>query len=76
MDLEYDNMGSCYRSQKRFCSKKGKDISIFKNRKEKSTRVFKRLVEKEIYLTIKVTTNITSVLCAEEEWKEENSARL
>jgi len=27
-------------------------------------------------LTIKVTTNITSVLCAEERWKEEDGAGL
>jgi len=27
-------------------------------------------------LTIKITTNVTGVLCAEEEWKEKDSVRL
>jgi len=27
-------------------------------------------------LTNKITTNVTSILCAKEEWKEENGARL
>jgi len=28
------------------------------------------------YLTIEIPTNITSILCAEERWEEENSTRL
>jgi len=60
-------MKSCYKSQRRICYEKGKDISIIKNRKRRSTGVHEESVEKEVYLTIEVTTNITSILCAKEE---------
>ena len=69
-------MGSCHRSQRRLCSKKGKDTSIVKNREREDTKVCKKLVEKEVYLTIEITIDITSILCAKEGWKEENGARL
>ena len=55
---------------------KGEDISIVKNREGESIRVFKRLVEEEVYLAIEVTTYVTSILCAEEGWKKEDDARL
>ena len=66
-------MRKYYRSQKRLCTEKGKYISIVKNREREG---FKRSVEKGIYLTTEITINITSVFCAEEEWKEENDAKL
>ena len=40
------------------------------------TGVCEESVKKEIYLTIKVTTDVTSVLCAKEGWKKEDGARL
>jgi len=55
---------------------KRKYISIVKNRKKEDLRVCKRSVEEGLYLTIKITTDITSILCAEEGWEEENSTRL
>jgi len=55
---------------------KGEDIFVIKNRKGGGSEVCKKLVEKKIYLTVKITTNITSVLYAKEEWKEEDGARL
>ena len=60
-------MGSCYKSQRRICAKKEKDIFIIKNRERRCSGVFKRLVIEEVYLTIKITTNITSILCVKEE---------
>ena len=69
-------MKSCYRSQRRVCSEKRKDISIVKNRKRGGTEVFEKSVEKKIYLTIEITTDITSILCAKKEWKEENGSEL
>ena len=69
-------MKSCYRSQRRVCSEKGEDISIVKNRKRGGTEVFEKSVEKKIYLTIEITTDVTSILCAKNEWKEENSSEL
>jgi len=55
-------MESCYRSQERVCSKKVEDISVIKNRKGGGSGVFEGSVEKGIYLTIEITTDITSVL--------------
>ena len=69
-------MGLCYRFQRRVCSEKREDIFIVQNREEGSTEVFERLVKKGAYSTIKITTDITSVLYAKEEWKEENGAEL
>ena len=69
------DMGSCYRSQRRVCPKKGKDISIVQNRKGESTEVLERSAEKEIDSTIKITTDITSILCAKEGWKEKDNIR-
>jgi len=64
------------RSQRRFCFKKGKDISIIKNREEGSSRVCEGSVEKKVYSTIKITIDVTGVLCAKEEWEEEYNAGL
>ena len=63
-------------SNKKTLFQKGEDISIVKNRKKGDLRVCKKSIEKRLYLTIKITIDITSVLCAKEEWKEDNSARL
>ena len=65
-----------HRSQKRVCAKKEKDISIVQNREREGSEVLKESVEEEIYLTTKVTTNITDALCAKEGWKEEEGTRL
>ena len=69
-------MKLCYRSQGRFCSKKGKDISIIKNRERRGSGVCKESVKEGVYLTIEITTNITSVLYTKEGWKEENGTGL
>ena len=47
-----------YRSQKRVCFKKEKNISIVENIKREDLGAFKRSVKKEVYLTIKVTIDI------------------
>ena len=62
--------------QRRICSKKEEDISIIKNRERESPEVHKRSVDGRIYLTIKITTNVTGILCVEEGWKEENGIGL
>ena len=59
-----------------FVPKKGEDISIVKNRKRGSTGVCEGSVEKGVYQAIEITTDIASVLCAKEGWKEENGIRL
>ena len=59
-------MRSCYRSQREICSKKKEDISVVQNKKEESAGVLEELVEEEVYLTAKITTDITGILCAKE----------
>jgi len=59
-------MRSCYRSQRRFCSKKEEDIFVIENRKGGNVEVCEESVEQEIYPTIEITTNVTGVLYAEE----------
>jgi len=56
----------CNRSQRRICAEERKDISIVKSRERGSIGVCERLAKKGIYKAIKITTNITSILCAEE----------
>ena len=60
-------MGSCHRSQRRICPEKGENISVVKNKEGEGSGVYKGSVEEEVYLIIEITTNITSVFCAEEE---------
>ena len=55
---------------------KEKDISVVKNREEEISRVCEGSVEEGVYLTIKITTNIISVLYTKEEWKEEDIIEL
>jgi len=38
--------------------------------------VCERSVEEEVYSTIEITTNVTSILCSKKGWKEENGAGL
>ena len=70
-----EGLGSRHRSQRSFVPKKGK-IYLLSRVERGSAGVYKGLVEKGIHWTIEVTTDITSVLCAEKGWKEEDSARL
>jgi len=60
-------MKSCYRFQRRVYFKKREGISIVKNKEEEGSEVCKESVEEEIYLTIRITTDITSTLYTEEE---------
>ena len=69
-------LGSCYRSQRRFYTKKGEDISIVKSRKRGSTGVCERSAEEGVYQAIEFTTDVTGVLYAKKRWEEEDGARL
>ena len=55
---------------------KGEDIFVIKNREREVSRVFERLVKERIYLTIKITTDVTGVFCSKEGWKEEHGVEL
>jgi len=52
------------------CSKKGENIPIIKNRERESPGVHERSVDEKIYLTIKITIDITGVLCIKEGWEK------
>ena len=63
-------------SEKDLYQKKRDYISIVKNRERGGSGVFEESIKEEIYLTIKVITDITSVICTEERWKEEDGVGL
>ena len=65
-DTDKKNMRLYYKSQKRICIEKEKEKSIIKDEKRESLEVFERSVEKEIYLTIEITINITNILYTKE----------
>ena len=65
-DADKKNMRLYHRSQKRICIEKEKEKSIVKDEKRESLEVFERSVEKEIYLTIEITINITNILYTKE----------
>jgi len=69
-------MGSYDRSQGRICAKKRQDLPIVEDRERGSTGVCEGLVEEEIYKAIEITTDITSILCAEERGEEKDGVRL
>jgi len=69
-------MGLCNRSKGGVCTKKGESISIVERIKRGSKGVYLRTTEEGVYLTIKVTTDNTSILCGEKGWKEENGLKL
>ena len=62
-----------HKSQRRICSEKGRNIPIVKNR---GTGICEGSVKERINLTIEVTTDVTSILCTEEGWKEEDGTEL
>ena len=69
-------MGSYHRSQRRICAKEGQDLPIVKSRERGGTGVCEGSAEEEVHWAIKITTDITSVLCAKERWEEEDGAGL
>ena len=54
-----------------FVPRKGKIYLLLREEREKV-----RAVAEKIYLTVKVTTDSTSILCGEEGWKEEDGPEL
>jgi len=69
-------MGSCDRSKRRICTKEEKGLSVVKGRKGGDERVYQKTVVERIYLTIKIITDSTSILCRKKGWKEADGAGL
>jgi len=48
---------------------KRKNLSFIQKQKERSSELRKQLTEKGVYQTIKIPSDVTSILCGQEEWK-------
>jgi len=62
------NLRSCNQYKGRVFAKEGDGVSVVEGRKRRSKRIHTKTTEKRIYLTLKVVTNSTGVLCREEGW--------
>ena len=70
-------MGPYYRFEERIHAKEEENLSLVHLKRERgSKRVYSEADEEGVYLTIKVTTDCTSILCRKEEWEEEDGTRL
>ena len=69
-------MGLCNWFEEGICAKKRENQFFAQKRKRRSKRVYLEEDKEGIYLTIKVTTNCTSVLYRDEGWEEDNGTRL
>jgi len=69
-------MGPCNRSKGRVCAEEGESVSIVEKRKRGGKGVYSRATEEGVYMTIKVTTDSTDILCRKKGWKEENGPGL
>jgi len=73
---ESERMPTCNRIKGEICAKKGESVFAVKRGKRGGTGICGGSTAKGIYLTIKITTDLTSPFCSKEEWKEENGIRL
>jgi len=62
--------------EKRVCTKKREGILTVKKRKKKDADICRGPVVKRIHSTIKITSNLTSLLCGKNKWKKENGTGL
>ena len=69
-------MGLCNRNKGRICAKEGESVPIVEEGKRRDKGVCLRIAKEEVYLTIKITTDSTGILCGEEGQKEKNGTRL
>ena len=66
MNTHKKDMGSYNRYKRRVCAEEGKGLSFVKRREERGMQVYRETVEKEVYQTLEVTSNSTSVFCRKE----------
>jgi len=60
-------VGPCNQFKGGICTKKRENLSLVQRSERRSKRIYSEEDKKEIYVTIKVTTDCTSILCREEE---------
>jgi len=75
-DASAKGLGSCDRVKRRVCAKKGESVLIVKGRKRRGTGICRRSAKKGVYLTFKVTSNLTSSLCGKKGWKTKDGTGL
>jgi len=71
-----ENLGSCYRIKGEVYTKEREGILIIERRKKGGTDICRRPVEKRIYPTLQITSNVTSTLCGKKGWCMEDGTRL
>jgi len=69
-------MGSYDRIKGRVCTKEGKILPLVKGRKRGSEGVHLRTAKEEIYTSIEITSDSTSILCRKKGWEKANGTRL
>jgi len=69
-------MGPCNRYEGRIYAKKRKGVPVVKKGKRGDRGVYKGTAEKEVHMTVKVTTDDTGIFCRKEGWKEEDGSEL
>jgi len=74
-DAHTENLGSHDRYEEGFYAKERESVPVVKRRKE-SMRVHIGTTEERIYLTLKIASNSTSVLCRKEGQEEADGTKL
>ena len=59
-------MGLCNKVERRICTKERENLSLVQRRERRGKKVYLEADKKEVYLTIKVTIDGTSVFCEKE----------
>ena len=69
-------MGLYDRDKGGICAKEGESVPVVKGGKRGGEGIYLRTAKKGVYLTVKVTTDGTGILCGKEGQKEENGPEL
>jgi len=59
-------VGLCNKVERRICTKERENLSLVQRRERRGKEVYLEADKKEVYLTIKVTIDGTSVFCGKE----------
>ena len=69
-DANKEGVGSYNRGERGLCTKKRKGVPIVKRGERGGEGVYLETIEERIYLTIKITSDSTGILCRKEGQKE------
>ena len=59
-------MGPCNRVERRVCVKEGKSVFTIEREKRRGANICGESATKRVYLTIEITTDLTSPFCSKE----------